>query len=63
MAPRRAYTSISILVRGSASPHTSVVAAGRTSPKYRRRTVAWRGDDDPLVANLLATMGKAPGGS
>lgn len=36
--PLRAYTSISIFIRGSASPHTIIVAAGRTCPKYRRST-------------------------
>lgn len=30
---RRAYTSISIFIRGSARPQMSIVAAGRTSPK------------------------------
>jgi RNA polymerase sigma-70 factor, ECF subfamily len=35
---RRASTSISIFMRGSARPHTSMVAAGRTEPKYRRST-------------------------
>src|SRR5690606_15388661 len=35
---RRAVTSISMRMRGSASPAESMVAAGRTSPKYRRST-------------------------
>jgi hypothetical protein len=30
---RRASTSISIFIRGSARPHAIIVAAGRTSPK------------------------------
>ena len=34
----RASTSISIFIRGSARPQTSIVAAGRTSPKQRRRS-------------------------
>lgn len=33
---RRAHTSISIFMRGSARPHMSMVAAGRTSPNARR---------------------------
>ncbi len=35
---RRASTSISIFIRGSASPQTIMVAAGRTCPKQRRST-------------------------
>lgn len=34
---RRAVTSISIRMRGSARPAEIIVAAGRTSPKYRRK--------------------------
>ena len=38
-APRlRAVTSISIRMRGSASPAEIIIAAGRTSPKYLRNT-------------------------
>jgi len=33
-----AVTSISIFMRGSASPAAIIVAEGRTSPKYLRRT-------------------------
>ena len=35
---RRAVTSISIFMRGSDRPATIIVAAGRMSPKARRRT-------------------------
>ncbi len=35
---RRAVTSISIFIRGSAKPATSIVLAGRISPKYSRST-------------------------
>jgi hypothetical protein len=35
---RRAVTSISIFMRGSNSPASSIVAAGRTSPKYSFNT-------------------------
>ena len=34
----RAVTSISIFIAGSASPHDSMVAAGRTSPNHFRKT-------------------------
>ena len=34
---RRAVTSISNRIRGSVRPHSCIVAAGRTSPKWRRR--------------------------
>jgi hypothetical protein len=34
----RAVTSISIFIRGSKRPAEIMVAAGRISPKYRRRT-------------------------
>ena len=37
-AARRAVTSISIFIRGSASPAAIIVAAGRTAPKYWRST-------------------------
>ena len=37
-ALRFAVTSISIFIRGSASPTTSIVLAGLTSPKYSRNT-------------------------
>ena len=36
--PRSAVTSISIFMRGSASPAEIIIAAGRTSPKYLRST-------------------------
>ena len=37
-AGRRAVTSISIRMRGSDSPHTCIVAAGRAAPNARRST-------------------------
>lgn len=36
--PRRASTSISMRIRSSASPHTIIVAAGRTCPNALRST-------------------------